>query len=434
MWKHVLIVFVLALACRLLVYTCANSHPPLAGKPAFALLNPDSGTYDQLALNLTRYGIYSESANPNSLAPAAERGPGYPAFMALVYRVLGHRPQAIIVLQIILGSLTAALVCLVGYNLGGRLAGLAGGLLMALDLPSIIYANLLLTETLSALITLIAVCTLWLGWRASGGGNVILLAATGVLAGIAAYVRTAAVLWPVVLIVCSSIYYRQVGKILKSAMYVGLGFLIVITPWIVRNTLIFSAPEFSSGAGNCVLYFNASAVVAAKNGISPSKAISLLKSEIEPHVEGTPEAQFRDSHVKTNMGLTILRDNKSLTAKLFAKCFLRTLLGPSRGFLNEITAYPMVIVSLSAVLGTLALIFAIYGLWAMARRPQLIALAMLIALSLVYAGAVAFLQGYSRFRIPYIPLLMLAAGMGVQAIHAAISAKRKSPTTGRAPV
>jgi len=425
MRKDVLLVIVLAMVCRLLVYACALNYDRNDRPTRFAFTNPDALTYDQLALNLAQYGVYSESADPHALAPAAERGPGYPAFIALVYRVLGHQPQAAILLQIILSALTAGIVCIIGYSLGGRVAGLASGLLLAIDLPSIIYANLLLTETLSALIILITVWLLLLGWQASGMRHMFLLLATGVMAGIAAYVRTASVLWPAVLVGCNAIYSRQASRSLKGAAYIVVGFVVVLTPWVVRNNVIFGEPGFSSGAGNCLLYFNAGVVMSAKQGLRTSDAVSPPERQAAARLAGTPDAAFADSRIKTDMALNILRDNKALTARLFVKCFVRTLLGPSRGYLTELFPYPGLVAVLSGALGAFCFVLAIWGVQIMVHRPEQRALAFLIALSLVYAGAVAFLQGYSRFRIPYIPLLTLAAGMGIHSICSVVTGRNR---------
>ncbi|MEN6301344.1 MAG: glycosyltransferase family 39 protein, partial [Armatimonadia bacterium] len=282
MRKHLILVVTLALICRLAVYATVTRHDHLSTTTPFAFTNIDSPTYDRLGLNLATHGVYSESADRAALAPAAERGPGYPALIALVYRLLGHRPQAVLLLQIILGSLTAGLVCLIGHRLAGPVAGLAGGLLLALDLPSIIYANLFLTESLAALINLVAVWTLALAWRSSGRRTTLLLLATGALAALSAYVRTAALLWPLGLAACTALYYWRASKRLSltSPACLLAAYFLVLTPWVVRNSLVFGAPQFSSGAGNCLLLFNASAVVAARDGITQDQAIDRMGDEV----------------------------------------------------------------------------------------------------------------------------------------------------------
>lgn len=423
MRKYLIIVVTLALICRLAVYATVTRHDHLSATTPFAFTNIDSPTYDRLGLNLARHGVYSESADPTALAPAAERGPGYPALIALVYRLLGHRPQAVLLLQIILSSLTAGLVCLIGYRLAGPLAGLAGGLLLALDLPSVIYANLFLTETLAALINLLAIWALASSWRSSGRRTTLLLFATGALAGLAAYVRTAALLWPLVLAACAALYYWRTNKRLSltSPACLLAAYLLVLSPWVLRNAVLFGTPQFSSGAGNCLLLFNASAVVAARDGITQDQAIDRMGDEVRARLTGTPQSQFTDSRLMTGMALAIFRDNPALTARLFVRSFLGTIFGPGKGYLSALTTNPLLLTAVSAIIGTAAMLLAFYSLCAVARNPQLRSLACVILLSLLYAGAVAFLQGHSRWRVPYMPLTTLAAGL---ALHRLLSRAR----------
>ncbi|MEN6301827.1 MAG: hypothetical protein ABFD96_03840, partial [Armatimonadia bacterium] len=108
---------------------------------------------------------------------------------------------------------------------------------------------------------------------------------------------------------------------------------------------------------------------------------------------------------------TIFRDNPALTAKLFVRSFLGTILGPGKGYLSALTTNPVPLTAVSVLIGTATMLLAFCSLFVLGRNPQLRSLACLILLSLLYAGAVAFLQGHSRWRVPYMPLTTLAAGL-----------------------
>ena len=79
----------LALVIRV-VYGVASvvPHPERA-------FQPDSFGYDQLAMNIIQYRVFSMSPEP-PLVPDDFRTPVYPGLMALVYLLFGHHPLAII--------------------------------------------------------------------------------------------------------------------------------------------------------------------------------------------------------------------------------------------------------------------------------------------------------------------------------------------------
>ena len=68
----------------------------------------DSQGYELRALNLLRHGVFSSDERA-PFAPDLRRTPIYPAFVAAVYAVVGQRPDAVALLQIVLGSLAALL-------------------------------------------------------------------------------------------------------------------------------------------------------------------------------------------------------------------------------------------------------------------------------------------------------------------------------------
>jgi hypothetical protein len=205
-----------------------------------------------------------------------------------------------------------------------------------------------------------------------------------------------------------------------------------MAPWVWRNYLVFGEPQFSSGAGKCLLDFNASILIAAREGCSRRQAEAMLRHAASGRLVGRPEAQFADSRAKTDLALRLVGANPGLAAALFAKCFAKTLFGPSRAFAGELFGPSSVALPLSTASGVLAMLLAGGGLWAMLRRPDDRPLGALVALSLAYAVVTGFVQGYSRFRIPYVPLLMLAAGTGTQALWTAATAVRAQPSRASA--
>jgi 4-amino-4-deoxy-L-arabinose transferase-like glycosyltransferase len=152
----------------------------------------DASGYHLLAVNLLKgLGLTWDGQMPTSY-----RMPGYPAFVALVYALLGVSPQAVGLVQAFLGALVCIPVYAIGNQLGGwRLAGLSA-LGVALH-PILIYMTAwVYSETLFLLL-------MWLGiWalvRLISNPMWSLAVAAGVLLGLSVLVRSEIAWFPILL-------------------------------------------------------------------------------------------------------------------------------------------------------------------------------------------------------------------------------------------
>jgi 4-amino-4-deoxy-L-arabinose transferase-like glycosyltransferase len=78
--------------------------------------------------------------------------PLYPYLVALVFRCVGVRVAAVVLVQVLLGTLDAAVIAVVGRRLFGARVGVAAGLVAALYGPFVFYTGFLLKETLGLLL------------------------------------------------------------------------------------------------------------------------------------------------------------------------------------------------------------------------------------------------------------------------------------------
>jgi len=102
------------------------------------MLHPDSVGYDLDARALLRTGCFAMSPDrPHQ--PEIVRTPGYPLFIAMIYRVCGERPGAVIVAQILVSVGTLALLFLLTRDLFGPAVAVVAALLLALDPVSLAY-------------------------------------------------------------------------------------------------------------------------------------------------------------------------------------------------------------------------------------------------------------------------------------------------------
>jgi 4-amino-4-deoxy-L-arabinose transferase-like glycosyltransferase len=191
------------------------------GAPLF--VTPDSDDYLGPAYDLA-HGL--------GFDPELRRTPLYPFFVAAVLAAGGDL-VTLAVAQHVLGVLTAAAAFGLGRVTYGRWTGLIAGLAAALSGPLLIYEHYLMAESLFTLVLTVAVLILVVALR--GRGRAWLFAA-GAAVGLAVLTRPVGqVAVPVALGLPVLLAYPRWRDGARRAGLVGLGLLIVLLPWMVRN-------------------------------------------------------------------------------------------------------------------------------------------------------------------------------------------------------
>jgi 4-amino-4-deoxy-L-arabinose transferase-like glycosyltransferase len=173
-------------------------------------------------------------------APTAAWPPAYPVFLSVLYRLTGPTTTTAVVANAVFGALTCWLVWRFGVRLGTPRVGAVATALLAAFPGQIFFSALVLSETLFTCLA----CALWLvatalvdrraPWRAWLPWGVALGAATLVRAEAIAF----AVVPALVLALESIRDVRRAGKALAAVI---LGAAIALTPWTIRNALVFGA-------------------------------------------------------------------------------------------------------------------------------------------------------------------------------------------------
>lgn len=354
----------------------------------------------------------------------AYRPIGYPAALAGVFALVKYTPLpdnlgnlvlAGAFFNVVLGTATVGLV----YHVGRRLFSSAVGLLAALWLalfPSIIFHTaLLLTETLFNFLVMAAILVLvgasWRHTRLSW----VRLAIFAVLVGLATLVRPISLLFlPILPIVwlASGFGWR------RSFAYAGLVFVVVaavLTPWAIRNFIVMDAPIIIStnlGDNLCIGnhpgapgHFNLAA-----SCFPPSQYLVGTQREVQRNSDNIRNAV---TFALTNPGAELkllsrkawflweddhdaLASAESYGVDEFIDRDLRTAL--------ERTADIFYFITISV--GGLGLV----GLILPPRDGR--RLFFLLAL-LAFAGAPLVWFGHTRFHVPVMPFLVVAAAWAV---------------------
>jgi hypothetical protein len=240
-----------------------------AGVPAF--VTPDSDDYLWPGYAL---------ASGLGFEPELRRTPLYPVFIGAVL-AFGGNLATLAAVQHALGVVTAGLAYLLGravfgndddrgshggshgsslagrsesasvWRLAGRASGLLAGVMVALSGPLIIYEHFMMSEALFTLVLTLALLLLVIalrrptrGWLLMAGGGVALACLTRPLGQ---------AMVPVALGLPFLLALPSWNRSLKHAALIGVGILVVMAPWSLRNLVIHGTPGAEGALGQALI-------------------------------------------------------------------------------------------------------------------------------------------------------------------------------------
>ncbi len=218
------IILAMGLALRLVI---------LVGTRGLTPQIEDEQHYQAIGVNLVQgNGFASEPGRLTSMRP-----PLYPAFLATIWHVTGiDSLQSVRMVQILLSLLNAWLVYKLGEKLFHRRVGLIAASVFTFY-PSLVFCDyLLLTETLFTLLLTLFVYA-YSDLLAAGRASTAIVA--GLVLALGALTRS--VLWPLIVCLVPATFIAVRGtKLIKAraALLLVAGYLAVVAPWSIRNTML----------------------------------------------------------------------------------------------------------------------------------------------------------------------------------------------------
>ncbi|MBI5105806.1 MAG: glycosyltransferase family 39 protein, partial [Solirubrobacterales bacterium] len=231
-WYALAVVLVLGLA---VVARGLYAAPP----PGYELRH-DQRDYDQHALSLARGEGYSRRVAYGR--PTAFRPPGYPYFLAGVYRLAGveHAPaqervEAARKANVVVGTLVVALIGLLAAQLWRRRVALVAMAIAAVYVPLIVVGGSVMSELLFTALVLGAL-VLAVEHRRSTRRRYAYAVAAGAMAGLAMLTRAnAAILLVPLAIAAWDARPRWSRRALGPPLALLATALVLLVPWTVRN-------------------------------------------------------------------------------------------------------------------------------------------------------------------------------------------------------
>ncbi|GIM45621.1 membrane protein [Collibacillus ludicampi] len=242
--------------------------------------------YHDLALSLLHNGTYTMPEGLDYIKestpfikqgvsyPSAFRPPGYPFFLVLVYS-LDPSILAAKIANVLLSLVWIVCAYLLVRRYFNERTGLWAALLTAVFPPAVSYTSLLSTEILAVTLILVILC--FFAYRTGGRWNPLLL---GTFMGMLSLVKPQYAVFPA-LYACM-LWWERRGQRLQQkrsagaqgwterrkglwsrifsisvpVIYAGVFMALVISPWTLRNYLVFHRFVPISTNGNFVLYIN----------------------------------------------------------------------------------------------------------------------------------------------------------------------------------
>jgi len=242
----------------------------------FHIYAGDTKFYEDLASNWLDHGTYG-FAFSGRLTPVDMRVPGYPAFLAIIYRAFGRADRTVMIVQAGVDLVTCYLAALMAALLAPAskrtLAAVVALWMTALCPFTANYTAVVLTETLAIFLTtltlLVFVCITGHPWmdrpirsfdRESLLRGVRWFFLGGILTGVGTLVRpeTPLLLCAVGIVLCVR-WRRSVdwSKLALAALWMGVGLILPLVPWAARNArtmgrIEFLAPRYAQTEGDFI--------------------------------------------------------------------------------------------------------------------------------------------------------------------------------------
>ncbi len=415
----------------------------------WAIYNDSSG-YLELAEGLRGGCGFARLVDGTCKSPELERTPGYPLFLASMPSL-----RWAIACQAIIGGLLSFLIGIFAWRQWGPRAGVLAGLLLGVDIPSILCSSWFLSETLfTALVTPAVMVQLWvmsrgrLDSKAIEGG-----ALAGALIGCAAMVRPIALVL-LILIPAPFLLLRDA----KVTRRLGSGVLTLVIPvvmvfaWSLRNYQERGKWTFSTMSTFNLFAEQAAGVTAFESGRNWFDVYSSMVRSLNVAPRGMELADDWRNEVP----LPVLREIKEsswalvrghpwVVAWIMVKGLLWESLTPeatglshffgnqrvakdlhtvgadqsSAAFRRKVRAIfqsPMIaalagVQMLLMIFIWIGVILALGRAWRGGRREAELILIPL-AFVLFMLGAAAGLGGTARYRVPAMPILAMLGGVG----------------------
>ena len=203
-------------------------------------IQSDASDYYFYAYNLQRHQTYSRTITLPATAepvvrPDAVRAPGYPLFLALLIDgpPTGKLIKKIQLYQMLVSTLTLIMAYLLFRCYLAPLPGCLAALLVAVSPHLIVFNSYILSETLFCFILVLMALLACKYWKNPTPRFSVIL---GLAIGAGSLIRPSLQYFPLVVAILLVIQFGP-QRGLRLAAMVMLGFILMLSPWMIRNAV-----------------------------------------------------------------------------------------------------------------------------------------------------------------------------------------------------
>lgn len=224
----------------------------LSQKNGLSIFFRSDGTeYQTLVKNIVYNGEFSLDQRA-PFVPTDYRTPGYPFWLAIIYLVFKSFTPAIF-MGVVVFALSAPLVYLIGKEIFSEKIAFLSAVLFAIEPWALFQSSFLVAEQIFLPFLLFSV---YLFCRYLNSKNNTFLYSASLFLGITVLIRPAALYFIFIFVFLAFIAERKnyIFRSLKTSALTILIFIVVLSPWLIRNKVVLNTWQLSSTASNGVLY------------------------------------------------------------------------------------------------------------------------------------------------------------------------------------
>jgi 4-amino-4-deoxy-L-arabinose transferase-like glycosyltransferase len=214
----------------------------------FVLDAEEYHTYATNILNGTRLEVFPDGRPLHPLRP-----PMYPIFIAAIYFIFGSHKIPVYLAQIFLNGLISLLIYSLSLKIfDNRNSAFFASILFALHLPTLVHAAIYYPEILFSFCLIITVSYTY---RAFNKPTITRFLILGFIIGVTALVKPVVQFLPIIIF---PVLYSYLNTKKWRAIYLTAAlittFIITMTPWIIRNYIVYNTFIFCDTTGGLNLY------------------------------------------------------------------------------------------------------------------------------------------------------------------------------------
>ncbi len=346
--------------------------------------------------------------------------PVYPYFLAIVRNIADDSVLLIRLVQVIISSVTILFIYLAAKNIAGRNTAVIAAIFFAFSLELIVYANLLLTETIQVFIASLLIFLFSTSDLLRSGTKLFL---TGIIIGLLIVIRGSALL--LIPFVIGAIYYFMKKNGVVDFRKIGIllaGVILSIMPLTLHNLIRGNEFVILTSNGGINLWIgnnpNAQGVFIAPNEFEFYEDISGKK--YAESVVGKNLSHSEADSYWINRSLNFISEYSATTMQLFFTkilLFIGTQENPQSSVMNPYLLREQYSKVLKLPLISFWVVFILFLISLKQYRIEDARYVLIsgFVITMIFATSLFFVTG--RFRLVVLPALIVLGAIGAETVY-----------------